>query len=652
VGLLALALVLPAARQRASAGQRPQAPAVVQPNENLVLDGLPPIPQALAERAGPYLEFRTALFLDWEPARRALLIATRFADAPQLHHVAFPGGDRKQLTFYREPVLQALYRPRGKDNAPDGLVFRRDVGGSEFYQLFWRDEKSHAVTTFTDGRSRNTLGPFSNGGRWLAYQSTRRNGKDTDLYVVDPSEPKSDRLLLKVEGNWTALDWSPDDRTLLALEYLSANESRLYQVDAATGQKRLLTPEDKGPVAWSDAHFSRDVRGIYVTTDLDSEFQRLAYMDLKTKKLEVLTAGLPWDVNRIALSRDGSKLAYVADEAGSDTLHLLDLHSRKERPLPKLPLGTIPALKFHANSRDLGFGLSSARSPLDVYSLDTQTGKLKRWTESETGGLDLASFVEPERIRWTSFDGLPITGFLYRPPVRFTGRRPVIINIHGGPEAQYQPQFLGRSNFFLNELGVAVLFPNVRGSSGFGKTFLQLDNGEKREHSVKDIGALLDWIARDSRLDPERVMVVGGSYGGYMAYACMTHYNDRLRAGSSLVGISNFVTFLERTEAYRRDLRRAEYGDESKPEMRALLERISPLTSADKITKPIFIIAGRNDPRVSYQEAEQMVARIKRNHGTVWYLLAKDEGHGFAKKPNQDFLFLATVQFVEENLLK
>jgi dipeptidyl aminopeptidase/acylaminoacyl peptidase len=287
-----------------------------------------------------------------------------------------------------------------------------------------------------------------------------------------------------------------------------------------------------------------------------------------------------------------------------------------------------------------------------VFSIDVDKATLTRWTTSETGGLNAAEFSEPELIRWKSFDGLMISGFLYMPAPRFTGPRPVIINIHGGPEGQTQPSFLGRNNYYLNELGAAIIFPNVRGSTGFGKKFVNLDNGFKREDSVKDIGALLDWIVARPGLDSKRVMVTGGSYGGYMTLASMTNYNDRLAGGVDVVGISNYVTFLERTEAYRRDLRRVEYGDERDAKMREFLTAVSPATNARKITKPMMIVQGKNDPRVNVAESEQMVAAIRSNGGKVWYLMADDEGHGFAKKKNQDFQFAATVLFVNEYLLK
>ncbi len=621
----------------------------VVPNEQLVLDGLPAVPKSFAQRAAPYMEFRTASFQAWNPVRPEMLVTTRFGDVTQLHRVKAPGAARTQLTFYPERVLGARYRPGTAD-----VVFSKDVGGGEWYQLYLRDDRTGKITLLTDGKSRNQGGAFTRSGTWMAYQSTKRTGKNGDIWVMNPSDPvKTDRLVLEGSGeSWIPTDFSPDEKTLLVHEGISVNTSRLWLVDVASGKKTLFSPESKEQVAWGAARFSPDGKTVYTTTDADAEFARLVAIDVMSRKVDVLTPGLAWDVQGFDLSEDGTKVAWAVNEAGAETLHAMDVKTRKEIALPKLPYGTIGGLRWDREGRSLGFTMTSAKSPSDAWSVDTKTGALSRWTESETGGLDANVFVEPELVSWKSFDGRTITGFLYRPPASFAGPRPVIVNIHGGPEGQSQAGFLGRNNFFVSELGVAVLFPNVRGSTGYGKTFVKLDNGILREDSVKDVGALLDWIAAQPGLDKSRVMVTGGSYGGYMTLASMTHYNDRFRCALDVVGISNWVTFLEHTEAYRRDLRRAEYGDEREPKMREFLEKISPLASAGKITKPMFVVQGRNDPRVPYTEAEQMVSAIKKNGGPVWYLLAKDEGHGFSTKKNQDFQFLATLKFVDDNLLK
>jgi dipeptidyl aminopeptidase/acylaminoacyl peptidase len=625
---------------------------VIAPGDNLVVEGVPTIPASIADEVRRYTEYRTAGLGSWHPTRREMLIGTRFGDTPQVHIVRTPLGARTQLTFFPERVAGARFRPK----TGDYFIFSKDIGGNEFFQLYRYDMSSGAVTLLTDGKSRNVGTVWSSSGNWLAYGSTRRNSRDVDIYLVNPSDPKTTRMLLQVEGGgFGALDFSPDDKRLLVQEGVSANESYLWLADTQTGEKTLITPKGGAEkIHYGGGEFSKDGRGVYTTTDKDSEFHRLAYVDLATKEHTYLTDHIKWDVDDFALSPDGRTIAFITNEDGIDHLHLLDTKTRKEKKVStNLPTGLMGGLQWHENGRDLGFTYTSARSAADVYSLDVQTGKTERWTESETGGLNVSNLPDPQLVRWQSFDGKQISGFLYMPPSgKFNGPRPVIINIHGGPEGQSLPGFQGRNNYFLNEMGVAIVYPNVRGSTGYGKTFLALDNGFKREDSYKDIGALLDWIKTRPELDASRVMVTGGSYGGHMAFAIATLYSDRIRASLPVVGISNLVSFLERTEAYRRDLRRVEYGDERDPKMREFMTRTAPMTNAKNITKPIFIVAGGNDPRVPVNEAEQMVKTVRSNNTPVWYLMAKDEGHGFAKKKNQDFQFYATIMFVRETLLK
>ncbi|MBD2195350.1 MULTISPECIES: S9 family peptidase [Calothrix] len=620
----------------------------VNPGENLVTEGIPQIPASLAESVNRYTQFRAASLASWHPQRREMLISTRFADVPQIHLVKFPLGSRKQLTFFPERVGGGSFQP----TEGNYFIFSKDTSGNEFNQNYRYDLATGEITLLTDGKSKNSRGVWSNKGDRTIYTSTRRTGKDNDFYIINPQNPQSDRLLTQVEGGgWGGIDWSPSDRQFLAQEYISANESYLWLIDTQSGEKKLITPKGgKEKVAYYGGVFSKDGKGLYVISDRDFEFSRLAYIDLATIQHTYLTSHIPWNVEDFDLSDDGKHIAFVTNEDGASVLHLLDTATGKEKPLPKLPVGNIYGVSWHRNNQDLGFTLVSSRTPADVYSLNIVTNKIERWTESETGGLNTENFPEAQLIRWQSFDNRTISGFLYRPPAKFTGKRPVIINIHGGPEAQSRPSFLGQSNYYLNELGVAILYPNVRGSSGYGKTFLQLDNGYKREDSVKDIGALLDWIATQPDLDKDRILVTGGSYGGYMSLAVATKYSDRIRASIDIVGISNFVTFLEKTEGYRRDLRRVEYGDERDPKMREFLLKISPVNNASRIQKPLFVIHGQNDPRVPLNEAEQIVATVKKNQVPVWYLMAKDEGHGFSKKKNIDFQFYATVMFIKEFL--
>jgi dipeptidyl aminopeptidase/acylaminoacyl peptidase len=641
--------ILVAAAMLFVAAAAPAQEAAIAPADNLIVDGVPKIPASLAETAGRYASYRSANLADWHPTKRETLISTRFADTPQLHLVKMPGGTRQQLTFFADSVASGRFHPNGGDY----ILFGKDIGGGEWYQLYRYDLATGDVTLLTDGKSRNLAGPWSSSGDQIAYMSTRRAGKDTDLWVMNPNDAKTDHLLTQLTGGgWQPEDWSPDDKMILLEEELSINESYLWLVDTVTGQKTELTPRNMADkISYGQGRFSKDGKGIYVTTDKDSEIHRLAYIDLATRQPQYLPTDIPWDVESFDMTHDGKMIAFMTNEEGVSVLHVMNTSTKQEMPLPKLPTGVVGSLRWHRNGHELGFSLSNARGPGDVYSLDVATGKMERWTTSETG-VKTDGFPEAKLVRWKSFDGKMISGFLYRPPAKFTGKRPVLVVIHGGPEGQSQPTFLGRSNYLLNELGIALIYPNVRGSTGYGKTFSLLDNGFKREDTYKDINALFDWIATEPGLDSERIGVTGGSYGGHMTLAVSTFYSERIRCSVDIVGMSNLVTFLEHTEAYRRDLRRVEYGDERDGKMREFLERIAPMNNVEKIKKPMFVIAGKNDPRVPVSESQQIAEALKKQGTPVWLLIAKDEGHGYRKKPNLDFQFYSTVEFLEEYLLK
>jgi dipeptidyl aminopeptidase/acylaminoacyl peptidase len=623
--------------------------AVIAPGDNLVVQGAPKIPASLVETAGKYGSYRSAILADWSPARREMLVATRFGDTPQLHVVKMPGGARQQITFYPDSVTTARFHPNGGDY----ILFMKDIGGGEWFQLYRYDLATANATSLTDGKSRNLLGAWSSSGDQIAYVSTRRTGQDTDLWVMNPADPKTDHLLTQLKGGgWEPLDWSPGDKHILLLEEVSINESYLWLVDTATGEKTELTPHDaKEKVAYSSARFGKDGKGIYATTDLGSEFQRLALLDSAGTNPQFLTSDIPWDVESFDLSHDGKRLAFITDEEGLSVLHVMSTATHKEMKLPALPAGVMSGLRWHRDGHDLAFSLTNAQGAGDCYSLDVATGNVERWTNSEAA-VKSDSFPAAELVRWKSFDGKMISGFLYKPPARFTGKRPLLVVIHGGPEGQSQPTFLGRGNYYLNELGIALIYPNVRGSTGYGKTFSLMDNGFKREDTYKDINALFDWVGTRPDLDADRIAVTGGSYGGHMTLAVSTFYSDRIRCSVDVVGMSNLVTFLEHTEGYRRDLRRVEYGDERDPKMHEFLEKIAPMNNIEKIKKPMLVVAGKNDPRVPVTESEQIVEALKKQGIPVWYLMAKDEGHGFRRKQNQDFQFYTTIEFLQEFLLK
>ena len=621
---------------------------------NLVLENVPQIPQSLKERLLQYQNVRSASFRDWDPRGNGILIATRFGETGQLHLVSQPLGMRKQITFFNEPVGGGAF-----SRYPDayGFLFTKDVGGGEFYQIFYFDMETGAYKMLTDGKSRNGGAIRSNKGDKFAYYTTQRNGRDWDIYISDVRNPEKAYPVLEEGGVWFAVDWPPDDSRLLVGRYVSANESYYYLLELSSKKLEQINPGDK-KIAYGGAVFAKDGKGIYLTSDEDSEFQHLRYYNLSTKKMSDLTPHLQWDVASIALSDDGRYLAWTVNEDGIDKLFVRDLRLKtmKPLPMPKLPMGLIYGLSFSPDSKRLALTLNTATSPGDVYIIDMADKKLTRWTESEVGGLNTSVFPSPRLIHYPTFDqvnGKPrmIPAFVFKPNNK-KGPFPVIIYIHGGPEGQYRPYFSSTFQYWLNEMGLAVIAPNVRGSAGYGKTYLKLDNGYKREDSVKDIGKLLDWIAEQPELDADRVAVYGGSYGGYMVLASMFHYNDRLRCGVDNVGISNFVTFLKNTREYRRDLRRVEYGDERDPKMAEFLQKISPTTNAHKITKPLFVVQGLNDPRVPASEAEQIVEIVRKNGGDVWYMLGKDEGHGFRKKTNRNYYTAAVSMFFEKYLLR
>jgi dipeptidyl aminopeptidase/acylaminoacyl peptidase len=620
---------------------------------SLVIENIPEIPEPIIERMFQYQNTRSAYIDDWAPEGKGMLISTRFGDTNQLHFLERPGGARRQITFFLEPVSQATMCP---DPSRKGFLFTKDVGGGEFYQVFYFDMESGEYSILTDGTSLHGEVIWSNRGDRFAYFSTQRNGRDWDVFVGDPDEPGGGLPVLEEGGTWWPVDWSPDDRRLLVTKYVSITDSYYYIVDVETREITQVNPTEEKISYGESALWARDGKGVYLTSDEGSEFRCLKYYDLKSRTFTDLAPEIPWNVNRLEINDQGDKLAFTINEGGISKLYILDTVSRKYREVPGIPVGRAYGLSFHPDGERLALVLNTPQTPSDIYVLDLEDDSLERWTYSEVGGLNTDSFIMPELIHYETFDqvdGKPrmISAFYYRPK---TGSRPfpVLLDIHGGPESQFVPYFRSTLQFYLNELGIAVIAPNVRGSSGYGKSYVKLDNGYLREDSVRDIGSLLDWIEKQPELDPSRVAVIGGSYGGYMVLASMTHYNDRLRCAIDIVGISNFVTFLENTKDYRRDLRRVEYGDERDPEMREFLNRISPTTNAHKITKPMFVVQGLNDPRVPVGEAEQIVEAIRKNGGEVWYLLAKDEGHGFAKKKNRDFYTHSIVLFLEEYLLK
>ncbi|HEY3225420.1 MAG TPA: S9 family peptidase [Planctomycetota bacterium] len=603
---------------------------------SIKVQDVPPVPREIFDRLMQYHNVRAAQFRGWTPDGRSVLISTRFASTSQLHLVHAAGGRREQITFFDDAVGDAAVAKDGS------ILFEMAKEGDENFQIYRLDRKTGRASMLTDGKSRNQLGPLDLSGRRFAFSSTKRTGRAADLYVHDLESGES-RLLLEVaEPGWGVTDWSPDGAQALVVHYVSANESYVHVLDVKTGQRTDVPIPGGGKAAHGAIKFSGPGT-LLLSSDARGEFRQLARVDLATLKYEWLTEDIPWDVTDAVVS--GGRALFTVNEDGRSRLFLLEGGRRTE---VDLPTGLVGSMDFSPDGKRAAFSLSRPDAPGDVYVLED--GKLERWTYSEVGGLDPSTFVVPERIEYPSFDARKISAYYYRP--RNAKKSPVVIWIHGGPEGQFQPSFNPFIQFELIEQGVAVIGPNVRGSTGYGKTFMTLDNADKREESVQDIGALLDWIAGRPELDATRVAVTGGSYGGYMALASLVHFGDRLRAGIDVVGIANFVTFLANTAGYRQDLRRVEYGDERDPKMREYFERISPVRHAEKIKSALLVVHGAKDPRVPVGEAVQVATSVRAAGGRVWTVIAENEGHGFLKKENRDYANGVMVLFLREHLLK
>ncbi len=626
-------------------------------NGNLILEDVPEIPQSLIDDLNRYQNTRSASLRGWTYDSDSIYITTRFGQVSQLHRVDSEGGARFQLTFFDEPI-----RAVARQKFSDRLAYTMDAGGNEFSQIFFLDPETGDSRMVSDGESRNQALLWSNDGKSLAFQSTRRNGRSNDIWIMDPEDPASARVLLEAPDGayWYPADWSRDNKRLLIGQYISSTDSRIHVLTLDSGETLRLAGSDQFPSRNFPIGFNSGGENFFYVTDADGEFMKLAERALhRFSGPDYITADIDWDIEDAELSFNRNRGVFVVNRDGMSRVYLWDTGKGEYKRISSLPQGVVGSVIFSPDSRRLAVSVNTPRTPSDVYVIELGTRPLaakdvNRWTRSEVGGLDTDSFVVPELVTFPTFDEVDgrtrqIPAYVYRP--EGDGPFPVVIYIHGGPESQERPEFYGTFQLWLAKLGVAIVAPNVRGSEGYGKTYVALDNGFRREDSVKDIGALLDWIATQDDLDESRVAVYGGSYGGYMVLASAMHYSDRLKAAVDIVGISNFVTFLENTQDYRRDLRRVEYGDERDADMRAFLDRISPNNNVDRITSPLLVAQGQNDPRVPVTESEQIVAAIRANGHKVWYMNALNEGHGFRKKENRDLYQQVVVMFLREHLL-
>jgi dipeptidyl aminopeptidase/acylaminoacyl peptidase len=621
--LLAVAalIAVPAAAQQASVETRQVGTAR--------LENVPEIPQDIRDAVQRYQNYREARFQDWLPDG-SMLITTRFGSTFQVHHVPAPGAARRQLTYYGEPVGGAKTVPGQKR-----FVLTRDTGGDEWFQLFVRDLDGIAQP-LTEPVTRNQSPVFAKDGSLLVWSRATKGSADYAIMAADPADPKSRRLVWQGTGAVGPQDISADKATVLLAKGISNRENHLMLLDLASGKVSPLDWSLKAKARFEDPRLIEGGKAIVAITNAGTDTRRLVRIDTATGKMTALSREPGWDVEAYDLSPDGRTIAYTLNEDGYSRVILMPLAGGAGMS-PQLPRGVVTALSFSPDGGKLAVGLTNATTAGDVWTVELGNQAITRWTQSEPGELDPAKLVEPQLVRFTSFDGLTVPAFVYRPKnAAPDAKLPVIIDIHGGPEAQTRPSWNPGAQYFADVLGAVVILPNVRGSDGYGTKYLNLDNGPLREDSVKDIGALIDWAGKQPGMDAKRIAVYGQSYGGYMSLASMTFYSDRLVGGVERYGISDFISFMANTEAYRRDNRRAEYGDERDPKMRAVFERIAPLKNVGKITKPMLVMQGANDPRVPQSESDQVVAALRNNGVETWYVLYADEGHGFLKKANND----------------
>jgi dipeptidyl aminopeptidase/acylaminoacyl peptidase len=588
---------------------------------------------------------RSASLRDVSEDGKRVLISTQFCNTEQLHRVSQPLGMREQLTFSETSVGKAAFLP----GDPFTLFFLQDPNGGDFYQLQRLDLRTAHTELLTDGKSRHDTFVLSRDGRWIAYSGTGRNGRDSDVYLAEVADARAVRRLTELEGTWLPLDFSPDGRQLLVKEARAADDADLLLLDIQSGVRRLLTPEPRthGKAAVRQALFAADGKAVYLLTDRGTGFTGLFRLDLAHADagLEPLVPGVLHDVEQVAAAGDGT-LVFSTNEGGASRAYVL--RGKSLEPLP-LPQGVVSGLRFARDRSDgLFLALETPTSPSDVFELSLRSKKLVRWTKSEVGGLDAANFVSAELVHYKGADGLGLSAFLYRPRDVPKGKRlPTVLYWHDGPASQERPGFRPEFQLLLEE-GMAVLAPNLRGSDGSGKAYRAADDGVKRAQVLEDIAATLEWLGKQPDLDTSRVAAWGTGYGGYLALASAAFYPSSFRAVVDVEGIVSLPSYLETAPPYRRDALRSEYGDERVPEVRAVQDRISPLSSLNRLQAAVLVVQGKKDVRVPHTQAEQLVrARGK----DAWYLLALDEGRGFWRKENRDLTTAALLFFLEQKLL-
>ncbi|QGA83523.1 S9 family peptidase [Halomicrobium sp. LC1Hm] len=562
----------------------------------------------------------------------------------QLWSVDEPGGWPQQRTFYDDSVSFASYSPERPE-----LIFGKDEGGNERLQLFRLDADGQSTSLTDRPDAKHRWGGWSHDGERFAFASNRRDESVFDIYVQGRDDDEA--TLVHEGGGWlTVGGWSPDDSKLLVGEAHSNVDQDLSVLDIESGDFDHLTPHD-GDVRYGSAQWAPDGDGVYLVTDSDADLRWLARLDLDGTLREVVSDD-DWNVDGVSVDVDTGRLAYSRNVDGYTDLtvgRLTDETTIEAFPTPDLPGGIAGGVSWGPDADRFAVTVTGRTVNTNVFVVETETGEATRWTHASTAGIPDSTFVPPELVHYETFDGREIPAFFSLPPAegRDDDGVPVIVDIHGGPESQRRPSFSGLQQYFLSG-GYALFEPNVRGSSGYGTDYMQLDDVEHRMDSVRDIRAGVDWLHDHPAVDPDRLVAKGGSYGGFMVLAAMTEYPDLWAAGVDVVGIANFVTFLENTGDWRRSLREAEYG--SLDDDREFLESVSPIHSADQIAAPLFVIHGENDPRVPVGEAEQIVDAVREQDVPVELLVFDDEGHGIGKRENRIEAYTQVVEFLDEHV--
>ncbi|HEX8566870.1 MAG TPA: S9 family peptidase [Pyrinomonadaceae bacterium] len=592
-----------------------------------------------------YLNIRSASAPSFSPTGDRVAYLSNVTGTNQVWIVAATGGAPKQLTNYEDNVGFVAFSP-----ADDAIVFGKASGGDENTQFFWmRADGSEVKALTSDPKVRHNFGDWSEDGKRIFYASNKRNRNYFDIYAMEIPSGKEE-LILQRSNSVAAV--SKDGRKIVISRSGTelSLDNDLYLVDVASKNAVHLTPH-KGAAEFGDVHFIDNDR-ISLTSNDKCEFQEIRVISLSAPKIEGgCTAKM--DVDSIEIADDGNTRAISINNQGASELFTPPLNNASSSHYTvELPgKGVVSGLEFNKNGSKLAFTFSGSKFNPDVWIYDLQTKKILQLTKSDRAGIPQETFVEPELIKFKSFDGREIPAWFYKPAVKFTSTEPyllpVIVSVHGGPEGQERPGFSALYQYYLSR-GYAVLATNVRGSTGYGKTYTHLDDVEKREDSVKDLAAAVEWLKTAGGADAKRIAVMGGSYGGYMTMAAVTLYPDLWAAAVNTVGIVNWETFLKNTSGYRRRQREVEYGKLDKD--LEFLRRISPIAKIERIKTPLMVIHGKNDPRVPYTEAEQIVEALKKRGAAVEYKLFDDEGHGISKLKNRLVVYPLVADFLDKHL--